>query len=61
MNKSVMRQLGYNKELDLIDKGYCPFCNRQVNVTKFKNVISKREFKISGLCQQCQDETFKEK
>lgn len=61
MNESIMRQCGFNKEVDLIKKGYCPFCKRQVNVTEFKNEISKREFRISGLCQICQDETFREK
>lgn len=54
MNKDIMRQCGFNKELDLIKRGYCPFCKRQVNVTEFKNEISKREFKISGLCKACQ-------
>jgi hypothetical protein len=61
MNKDIMRGCGFNKEIDLIKKGMCPFCKRQVNIIQFKNEKSKREFKISGLCQGCQDETFKEK
>ena len=36
----------------------CPFCNKEV--TGFKDSLSLREFEISGLCQKCQDETFKE-
>ena len=36
----------------------CPFCNKEV--TGFKDSLSLREFEISGLCQKCQDETFKQ-
>ena len=36
----------------------CPFCNKEV--TGFKDSLSLREFEISGLCQKCQDETFKD-
>lgn len=61
MNKDIMCQCGFSKEVDLIEKGFCPFCKRQVNVTEFKNEISKREFKISGLCRECQDKIFKKK
>jgi len=28
------------------------------DATKFKNEISKREYRISGFCQQCQDNMF---
>jgi hypothetical protein len=61
MNKNIMRQCGFSKEVELVEKGYCPFCKRKVNVTEFKNAISKKEFKISGLCNTCQNETFKKK
>lgn len=61
MNKDIMRQLRFNREVDLVEKGICPFCKKQVNVTEFRDETSKREFKISGLCQECQDKTFKEK
>jgi hypothetical protein len=28
------------------------------DATSFRNEISKREYRISGLCQNCQDEIF---
>lgn len=43
-------------ELQNLAQGKCPFCGRIPG--DFKDVLSKREFEISGLCQQCQDETF---
>ncbi len=35
----------------------CSWCNQPF--TQFKNKLSKREFKISGLCQECQNKSFK--
>jgi len=61
VNKDIMCQLRFNKEVDLIEKGICPFCKKEIKLTEFKNEISEREFKISGLCRECQDKTFKEK
>jgi len=51
-------KIGNNKETagDLIDQGRCPICSQPVG--EFKDELSRREFKISGLCQACQDITF---
>jgi len=34
----------------------CVFCHEKI--TGFRNKISEKEYKISGLCQKCQDEVF---
>ena len=34
----------------------CVFCKKEA--TEFRNEISKREYRISGICQSCQDDTF---
>lgn len=39
-------------------KGLCPFC--AVVPGPFRDALSEREFEISGLCQDCQDEFFVE-
>lgn len=39
-------------------EGKCPFCEQVVDVNSFRNEISKKEFRISGLCQTCQDKMF---
>lgn len=41
-----------------IDVGRCPFCDELIDESKFKDKLSRDEFRISGLCQKCQDETF---
>lgn len=58
MNENIMRQMGFNKEMDNVKNNICPCCNTPVNQDEFKDELSKREFKISGLCQKCQDEVF---
>ena len=58
MNSDVMIALGFRNELNLVKEGKCPFCKEEIKMTEFKNELSKKEYKISGLCQKCQDETF---
>ena len=41
-----------------IDSGRCPRCGADPSVG-LRDEISRREAKISQLCQQCQDEVFK--
>lgn len=41
---------------DRIIMNRCPLCNDKVG--SFKDEISMKEFSISGLCQNCQDNTF---
>jgi len=53
-----MRSLGFGEEVDLVEAGRCPFCKSEVEPDSFKNEISRREYRISGLCQDCQDKTF---
>jgi len=44
--------------LDIIKEGKCACCREPIG--KFKDEISVREYKISGICQTCQDKTFVE-
>ena len=39
-------------------RGNCPRCNVKVKVDEFVDELSKKEFKISGTCQKCQNEIF---
>lgn len=58
MNKELMRVLGFEEEVEMVENGRCPFCGRQVDVREFRDARSLREFEISGLCQRCQDAFF---
>jgi len=37
-------------------KRYCRWCGKEIK--GFKDELSVKEFRISGLCQECQDKTF---
>lgn len=43
---------------DCRKENICVSCHK--NVGDFRDSLSEREFNISGLCQECQDEIFTE-
>jgi hypothetical protein len=58
MNTEIMQKCGFEKEMDLVKDGLCPFCSTPIDITKFTDDCSLAEFRISGLCQKCQDKMF---
>lgn len=56
--------IGQSRPADLIfpekkllkDAGRCPICTKPVG--NFRDDLSRREYEISGMCQDCQDEVF---
>jgi hypothetical protein len=59
MNKELMKQAGFGKEVERVERGECPFCgSTKVKREDFRDEKSWREFHISGLCQLCMDEIF---
>lgn len=59
MNQEIMKAAGFGKEVELVNQHYCPFCRVKVNPKKdFRDELSRKEYKISGLCQSCQDKMF---
>ena len=60
MNEEIMRQLGFGAAVDAVKAGKCPTCGQPINPADFRDDLSRREFKISGCCQDCQDKVFGE-
>ena len=58
MNKKITEARGLGGEVKKVEQGLCPTCHKLVSESDFRDVCSKREFLISGMCQKCQDETF---
>ena len=56
--KNILTALGFGEEVKREEKGLCVFCSKPVVWEDFKDEISKKEFRISGICQECQDKTF---
>lgn len=47
---------GFEDQILLIEAGKCPFCQKQIDKSQFKDEKSIDEYNISGMCQKCQDE-----
>ena len=43
----------YPNTLNLMKKGICPTCGKKI--TEFRDSLSKKEYEITGVCQECQD------
>lgn len=59
MNKEIMKVLGFSKEVAQIERANCPFCGISILEEGFRDELSLKEYRISGLCQKCQDNFFK--
>ena len=59
MNKEILKKAGFAQEVAAVEQNKCPMCGKQIDVTKeFRDSLSRREYAISGLCQDCQDKIF---
>jgi hypothetical protein len=58
MNKSILQAAGFGNQVKAVEVGNCPLCGHHVDVSEFKDSVSRREFEISGLCNFCQDDVF---
>lgn len=47
--------MGFDRR-DFIKKDICTLCKKPA--TNFKDEISRKEFSISGFCQECQNKAF---
>ena len=44
------------KRVDSIKQDICAWCGKPA--TEFRDELSRKEYTISGFCQECQDKTF---
>jgi len=56
--KKMLHSADFDKEVNRAELGLCPLCGAPIRLEDFKDESSRKEFKISGLCQKCQDEIF---
>lgn len=55
MNRDIVGAV-FPSAIQNIDKGLCATGNHPVG--EFRDELSRKEFGISGMCQNCQDEVF---
>jgi hypothetical protein len=58
MNEKIMEILGFGKVVTVVKQNRCPFCGKFVEEEEFRDKLSLKDFKISGLCQKCQDKVY---
>ena len=56
MNEDIIKSIFGNDISERISNNRCPLCNKEI--TGFRDKLSEKEYKISGLCQECQDKIF---
>jgi len=49
----------FPEQVERVEQGLCPFCGAKVDPGALRDDLSRKEFRISGLCQACQDATFR--
>jgi len=47
----------FPKRIEILKQGFCVICGELVQ--DFRDMISHKEYQISGMCQKCQDSVFK--
>ena len=59
MNKDIMKKMGFEKEVKMVENNICPTCGKHIFLGNgFRDDSSRKEFQISGMCQKCQDSFF---
>lgn len=56
VDKVIKDFFGFDRKA-IIESDTCVFCGKPA--TTFRDELSEKEYSISGICQTCQDETFK--
>lgn len=56
LNKPAFKT--FPKKAKLVEEGKCPECGKTIDPDDFRDALSRKEYSISGLCQQCQDKVF---
>jgi len=61
MNKEIVKKF-FPKMVSRFEKGLCTICKKKINPDlEFQDELSRKEYNISGMCQDCQDKTFNNK
>jgi len=58
IQKDFTKKLRLLRKITMIKDNRCPLCTERVDKSEFRNKVFMREFKSSGLCQECQDTVF---
>jgi len=43
---------------EAMKQGICVTCGKKIDMEDFRDEKSRKEYEITGMCQECQDEVF---
>lgn len=58
MNEEIIKAIFGSEIVERLHNHLCPICGQEIDESDFRDELSKREYNISGMCQQCQDKIF---
>ena len=59
MNEEFVKAMGFGKLVEDVKAGKCAFCGKKIDPSRdFRDELSAKEYGLSGMCQDCQDEVF---
>lgn len=57
IDKCITNIFGIDR-VKCIQENKCTCCKVDIDVNEFRDILSAKEYAISGMCQECQDKTF---
>ena len=57
MNGEIIKQF-FPKAVKNFEESKCSTCGKDIKIENFKDELSIKEYRISGMCQECQNKTF---
>src|SRR5208283_1441765 len=55
VENNFLKKLRFWQKVTMVKDFRCPVCGQSVDKSEFRNEVFMREFKSSGLCQECRD------
>lgn len=55
---NLLTQINGVSKQTAMNKSICTYCKKKVDLSEFKDALSRKEYQISGWCQKCQDRFF---
>lgn len=56
--RNQLKSMGFKEQVEALENGCCPFCKKPTEESQMRDYFSRMEFRLSGMCQECQDDFF---
>lgn len=56
----LLTAVGFLEQVIRKENKMCSICGEPIDMDDFEDELSRKEYRISGMCQKCQNDFFKE-